>query len=150
MSAMARKVANMAILKRRQAPQAALGKIENILGANTRFSGELVADGNIRIDGEYEGHIETAGNVIVGPDARVIASVHATAVQVWGAVEGDIVTRGRLEILPSGRVFGNLRVASLLIDEGGIFRGECVMGGQEGLPPANEQGAAEGANVQTS
>lgn len=125
-----------------------MGKIDNILGANTRFSGELVSDGNIRIDGEFEGHIETAGNVIVGPDARMIASVHATAVQVWGAVEGDIVTRGRLEILPSGRVFGNLRVASLLIDEGGIFRGECVMGAQEGSLQGPEKEPAEDADAQ--
>jgi len=118
----------MPFLKKNQAPQVAVGKIENVLGASTRFKGEIVADGNIRIDGFYEGAIETAGNVIIGPEARVVASITATAVQVWGAIEGDVTTRGRLEILSTGRVFGNLRVASLLIDEGGVFRGECIMG----------------------
>jgi len=135
----------MALLRKDRAPQASIGKIDNVLGANTRFRGEIISDGNIRIDGEYEGHVETAGNVIVGPDARVIASIHATAVQVWGAVEGDIVTQGRLEILASGRVFGNLQVASLLIDEGGIFRGECTMGGAEG-----EEGASSGEDAQAA
>ena len=52
------------------------------------------------------------------------------------AIEGNITTRGRLEILTTGRVFGNLRVASLLIDEGGIFRGECVMGADSDQPGA--------------
>ncbi|MEN6479199.1 MAG: polymer-forming cytoskeletal protein [Anaerolineales bacterium] len=121
----------MAFGKKSQAPGAALGKIDNVLGAETRFKGNIIADGNIRIDGLYEGRIETAGNVIIGPEARVLADIVATVVQVWGAVQGNVMTRGRLEILPTGRVFGNLRVASLLIDEGGIFRGECIMGADE-------------------
>ena len=117
------------------------GKIDNVLGSSSRFTGDIIADGNIRIDGQFEGRIETAGNVIVGPEARLVASIEAAVVQVWGAVEGDITARGRLEILPSGRVFGNLQVASLLIDEGGIFRGECTMGGVtvEASTPTNAE-----------
>ncbi len=132
----------MAFGKKSQAPGAALGKIDNVLGAETRFKGNIIADGNIRIDGLYEGRIETAGNVIIGPEARVLADIVATVVQVWGAVEGNVMTRGRLEILPTGRVFGNLRVASLLIDEGGIFRGECIMGAEEGQPDAEPESRA--------
>lgn len=131
----------MALLKRSNAPAAAIGKIDNVLGSSSRFAGDIIADGNIRIDGQFEGRIETAGNVIVGPEARLVASIEAAVVQVWGAVEGDITARGRLEILPSGRVFGNLQVASLLIDEGGIFRGECTMGGVtvEASTPTNAE-----------
>ncbi|MGI6374777.1 MAG: bactofilin family protein [Anaerolineae bacterium] len=131
----------MALLKKSNAPAAAIGKIDNVLGSSSRFTGDIIADGNIRIDGQFEGRIETAGNVIVGPEARLVASIEAAVVQVWGAVEGDITARGRLEILPSGRVFGNLQVASLLIDEGGIFRGECTMGGVtvEASTPTNAE-----------
>jgi len=109
---------------------AATGKIDNILGANTSYHGTIKADGNIRIDSVFQGHIETAGNVIVGPEAKVMADIVANAVQVWGAVRGDITTRGRLEVMAQGRVWGNVQVASLLIDEGGVFQGQCVMGGE--------------------
>jgi cytoskeletal protein CcmA (bactofilin family) len=107
------------------------GKIENVLGANTSFSGTIQSDENIRIDGVYQGHIETAGNVIVGPSAKVLADIVANAVQVWGAVKGNITAQGRLEILPAGRIWGDISVGSLLIDEGGVFRGQCVMGGEQ-------------------
>jgi cytoskeletal protein CcmA (bactofilin family) len=110
------------------------GKIENVLGANTSFSGTIQSDENIRIDGVYQGHIETAGNVIVGPSAKVLADIVANAVQVWGAVKGNITAQGRLEILPAGRIWGDIRVGSLLIDEGGVFRGQCVMGGEQVEP----------------
>jgi cytoskeletal protein CcmA (bactofilin family) len=97
------------------------GKIENVFGASTRFEGNLTSDGNIRVDGVFEGSIETAGNVIIGEQARVM---------VWGAVKGNITALGRLEILSSGRVWGDIKVAALLIDEGGVLRGQCIMQGE--------------------
>jgi cytoskeletal protein CcmA (bactofilin family) len=54
--------------------------------------------------------------------------VIANAVQVWGAIRGNVDAQGRLEILPGGRVWGDVHVAALLIDEGGVYRGQCVMG----------------------
>ena len=118
--------------------------LDNILGANTTCQGILRSDGNIRIDGVYQGRIETAGNVIVGPAARVFAGIVANTVQVWGAVRGDIAARGRLEILPGGRVWGDVHVSSLLIDEGGVFRGECVIEGEvKGAPAADDDGAQQ-------
>lgn len=110
------------------------GKIENVLGPTASFQGNLKSEGNVRIDGYFDGSIETAGNVIVGEAAKVIADITASNVQVWGAVKGSITASGRLEILPSGRVWGEIKVTSLLIDEGGLFRGKSVMAGDEQEP----------------
>lgn len=110
------------------------GKIENVLGPTATFQGRLKAEGNVRIDGYFEGGIETAGNVIVGESGKVLADITAQNVQVWGAVKGAISAAGRLEILPTGRVWGDIRVKSLLIDEGGLFRGKSVMAGDEQEP----------------
>ena len=122
------------MFKKGKAPVVAGGKIENVIGPSTSFNGTIKSDGNLRVDGLYQGRIETAGNVIIGPSAKVLADIVANSVQVWGAVRGDIIASGSLEILPSGRVWGDVRVSSLLIDEGGLFRGECLMG-SENLEP---------------
>jgi len=114
-------------LLRRKQPAIRGGRIDNLLGPNTRFDGALSADGNIRIEGIYQGHIETAGNVIVGPSAKVLADIVASSVQVLGAVRGNITAQSRLEILSTGHVWGDVKVSSLLIDEGGMFRGQCTM-----------------------
>jgi len=110
------------------------GKIENILGPTASFQGHLKTEGNVRIDGHLDGCIETTGNVIVGEAGKVTADIIAENIQVWGAVKGNIIASGRLEILPSGRVWGEIKVASLLIDEGGLFRGKSVLAGDEGTP----------------
>lgn len=143
----------MTLFKKNRLPTVS-GKIDNVLGANTSFTGTIRSDENIRIDGVYQGHIETAGNVIVGPSAKVLADIVAHAVQVWGAVKGNITAQGRLEILPSGRIWGDIRVGSLLIDEGGIFRGQCLMGGERVEPlllptGPDEQGAPQAADEAT-
>lgn len=110
------------------------GKIENVLGPTASFQGRLKAEGNVRVDGYFDGSIEATGNVIIGEAAKVIADIVATNVQVWGAVKGSISASGRLEILPSGRVWGEINATSLLIDEGGVFRGKSVMAGDEPEP----------------
>ncbi len=110
------------------------GSIDNVLGPNTSFEGTITADGNIRIEGVYRGRIETAGNLIVGPVGKVLADVVASVIQIQGALRGNVTAHKRLEILPEGRVWGDIEVGSLLIDKGGVFRGRCIMGGEEVEP----------------
>ncbi|MFN8473188.1 MAG: polymer-forming cytoskeletal protein [Anaerolineae bacterium] len=102
-------------------------KIETIIGATASFNGQLKSEGGIRIDGAFDGVVETAGNIIIGEGAKVNADLAARNISVAGAVRGNIVASGRLEILSTGRVYGDIQVSSFLIDEGGVFRGQSLM-----------------------
>ena len=102
-------------------------KIEAVIGSAASFNGHLKCGGSVRIDGFCEGSIETAGNVIIGEGAKVMADITAENVSVSGAVKGTITTRGRLEILSTGRVWADIAVTSFLIDDGGFFRGRSIM-----------------------
>ena len=103
------------------------GKIENVLGVSARFTGHLRAEGGIRVDGVFEGTLETEGNLIIGEKARVVADVKAYNITVAGAIEGNVIAAGRLEILSTGRVRGDISAGSLLIEEGGVFHGKSLM-----------------------
>ena len=105
-------------------------KIEAAIGPAASFNGHLKCDGSVRIDGLCEGTIETAGNVIIGEGAKVIADITAENVSVSGAVRGSITARGRLEVLSTGRVWADIAVTSFLIDEEGFFRGKITMSGE--------------------
>lgn len=135
---------------RRKDPLLTSGKIETVLGPNTSFNGHLQTDGNLRIEGLYEGVIETLGNIIIGQTARVKANIMAHSIQVWGTVAGRINASDRLEVLHTGRVFADVVVNTLLIDDGGVFRGECVIRGAEGDPFAQEADAKEETPVDES
>lgn len=119
--------------------------IEAVIGPAASFNGHLKCEGSVRIDGLCEGTIETAGNVIIGEGAKVLADITAENVSVSGAVKGSITARGRLEILSTGRVWADIAVTSFLIDEGGFFRGRSIMSGgaepsliEAPQPPAEE------------
>ena len=107
---------------------APIEKIETVIGPNTNFRGRLVCDGSIRIDGICEeGVIETVGNIVVSPQAKVAADLIAENVSVSGAVTGKIKAVGRLEILSTGKVWGDVDVGSFLLDEDGYFNGKLSM-----------------------
>jgi len=109
-------------------------KIETVIGPNTNFKGHLVCDGSVRIDGVCEeGTVETVGNIVVGPQAKVAANLIAENVSVSGSVTGSIKASGRLEILSTGKVWGDVDVGSFLLDDEGYFKGNLSM--QEELEP---------------
>jgi cytoskeletal protein CcmA (bactofilin family) len=112
----------------------ASAKIETVIGPTCNFKGSVQSDGGLRIDGVFEGSIQIAGNLIIGQSGKVIAEVNAQNVSVAGALKGTVKAPGRLEILQSGRVWGDISVASFLIDEGGFFRGQSVMPGEPDMP----------------
>jgi cytoskeletal protein CcmA (bactofilin family) len=102
-------------------------RIENVIGPTATFVGELKCDGGVRIDGVFQGALETMGNVIVGETAKVLADLVGRNISISGAVKGNITASGRLEILSTGLVWGDIQVASFLIDEGGVFSGKSQM-----------------------
>jgi len=109
---------------RRPAPD----RIDITIGPNaTVRGGELKTDASVRIEGVLEeGRIETLGNVLIGPEARVQADIQAETVSVAGAFKGTIQAQ-RVEILAGGRVWGRVEVATFFLDEGGFLHAELVM-----------------------
>lgn len=101
--------------------------IEAVVGSLTTLRGQLRADGTVRVDGVIEGgEIVSTGNVIITEHARVMADIQAQVVSIAGAYKGTI-TAERVELLAGSRVWGELRVRSFLLDEGGFFSGNLVM-----------------------
>lgn len=101
-------------------------KIETVIGPTANFRGTIRADGNICIYGVFEGDIETAGTLIIGEQARIMADVVAHNVSVSGALKGD-VSANRVEVLETGRIWGSLTVSSFTLDDGGFVSGQVNM-----------------------
>lgn len=114
------------------------GQVETVIGPTTNFKGTVQNDGGLRIEGVFEGTVETGGNLIVGEEAKVIADIVAYNVSVAGAIKGNIKAN-RVEILSSGRVWGDIKVKSFLVDEGGFICGQVIMEGVEFKPPPSQE-----------
>ena len=133
--------------------QAPIDKIETVIGLNTNFKGRLVCDGSVRIDGICEeGVIETAGNIVVGPQAKVAADLIAENISISGAVTGNIKASERVEILNTGKVWGDVDAGSFLLDNEAHFQGKLLTQGELAPPEissaTNEPAPAQEANAE--
>jgi len=118
--------------------------IETLIGPTANFMGDLKSDGGVRIEGVLEGSLETAGNLVVGEKARIVANITAHNVSVVGAIRGNI-TANRVEVLSTGKVWGDISVNSFLLDEGGFIQGQINMQGEglEAPRPASQAAEAD-------
>jgi cytoskeletal protein CcmA (bactofilin family) len=103
--------------------------LHSFLGSGTRYEGKLFFDGRVRIDGDFEGEIQSEGLLVVGPEASIrgLVRVHTLIVQ-GGRIEGDIHATELVELHAPARVRGDIRTQALYMDQGVVFDGTCVMG----------------------
>ena len=103
--------------------------IKAFLGEDTEFSGNLSFGGTVRIDGSFEGKIETADNLIIGEKSKVKADINVGTLLVQGALTGDVNATKKVHIAASGKVFGNVSSPSLNVEEGAVLQGNVKMQG---------------------
>lgn len=104
-----------------------IGQVETVIGQNTKFKGTVVAKGSIRIDGELDGEIIIEGDAVVGEAGKITAQIKARNAVVAGTLNGNVDVGDKLEILPTGKLYGDIKVGTLSISEGAVFKGVCEM-----------------------
>ncbi|MDD4694577.1 MAG: polymer-forming cytoskeletal protein, partial [Firmicutes bacterium] len=113
--------------------------VDTIIGKNTDLSGTIKTTGAVRIDGNFEGNINTTSDVVIGEDGSVAADIQAVNITIAGKVEGNVEVKGRLELVPTGSLIGNAKVGVLVIDEGARLEGQIEMVVKEGQKIVKQQ-----------
>jgi len=103
------------------------GVAETVVGTSVKLKGNLKSDGDITVDGSVNGEIKTKGTVTIGPNANIIANVHAKNINVAGTIQGNVVATDRLSISESGRIYGDIAANILSISAGALFSGKSTM-----------------------
>ena len=102
---------------------------EKILEVNASMQGSLAFKDpvNLRINGRFEGTLDTAGSLIIGEGAEVKATIRGELVVVGGTMTGEIVASKRVELVPPARFSGKLTTPSLIVREGAVLDGQVDM-----------------------
>ena len=101
----------------------------NIIAKGTTFEGTITATCDIRVSGRVNGTLKGSARVVVTPEATVEGDLHAVEAIVAGNVSGKIFVKERLTLKGSARIEGTVRTARLIVEEGAVFNGECMMNG---------------------
>ena len=100
---------------------------ETVVGSSVKIEGDLVSDGDIRVEGAVSGKIKTTKNLYIGPESQIEADVEAGNAVIAGFVKGEINIKDNLLIQETGKVSGNISCSRLSITEGARFSGSCSM-----------------------
>jgi len=102
---------------------------EKILDVDASMQGTLSFNDpvNLRINGNFEGTLQTKGNLTIGETASVNAHIIGENIIIAGKVKGDIVALTTLVFLPTAVFEGEIKTPKLNIVEGAIFQGKCDM-----------------------
>jgi len=82
---------------------------------------------NLRINGRFEGNLDTKGNLTIGQNASVFANIVGDNIIIGGRIKGKIIAKERLTLLPTAIVEGEIYPVKLNIAEGAILEGRCSM-----------------------
>jgi cytoskeletal protein CcmA (bactofilin family) len=99
---------------------------DTVLGANATLKGDLKCQGNIRLDGTFEGTLEIDGNVLVGETGKITADINAKNISIAGAVRGNVSGK-KVQLLRTGRVWGDITATSIATEEGAFIEGKITM-----------------------
>ena len=95
------------------------------ISAGTVIKGEIQSPYDLRIDGTFDGKIQTKGRVVVGETAVIKGDIICENIDLWGAVEGDIFVKDTLALKEGCKMTGNINTSRLSVELGATFNGTC-------------------------
>ncbi|MDD5428126.1 MAG: polymer-forming cytoskeletal protein [Candidatus Omnitrophica bacterium] len=104
-------------------------EVEKVLDVDASMQGSLSFKDpvNLRINGKFEGILNTKGNLMIGEHASVNADISGESVVVAGRVTGNINALKELKLIAPACVVGDISSPLLSISEGAVFEGNCKM-----------------------
>jgi cytoskeletal protein CcmA (bactofilin family) len=118
-------------------------QVSGFLDKGTNVTGELEFAGTLRIDGNFQGSIFTADNLIIGEHAVVHADIKVGEIEIHGQFFGTIAAKTRVVVFPSGRVRGDIHTPVLCVNAGALLDGGTHMADDRTDEPSAPASIAE-------
>jgi len=102
----------------------------SVIGKGTLITGDLVSDGDIRIDGTLDGTLKSSGKVIIGKEGKIKGTVTCDFADIEGEFTGKIIVNQLLTLKASSNISGETIIGTLAVEPGATFvNTTCTMKG---------------------
>ena len=100
----------------------------NLISQGTKIHGDIVSDGDIRIDGFLKRNINTKGRLVIGGSGSIEGEIVCPNIEISGNFKGKITASELLTMKSTAVVSGEIIIAKLGVEPGCLFSGTCQMG----------------------
>ena len=104
-----------------------INNTSSILGPELEIHGDVKVSGSLLLYGKVYGNIHSNGSVRTADGSEVKGNILANEVMIGGMVDGDVDVKNKVTLGNSSNLTGNLKAATLTIEEGAQFEGVCNM-----------------------
>ncbi len=101
----------------------------NVVAKNTSIVGDIISEGDFRIDGSLDGTIKTNGRVIIGIEGSVKGKIESTNSDIEGKFSGELLVQETLTIKATAHISGDVVIGKLSVEPGATFNATCAMKG---------------------
>lgn len=103
------------------------------IGKAVFVKGDVVATGDLIIDGRVEGTIALGDHsLMIGEGAAIVANLVAKTVTISGDVKGNVTGNATVELKSTGSVEGDIKAPRFLMEEGAVLHGRVDARGKRG------------------
>jgi len=115
----------------------------NVMGKATEIKGNIISNGDFRIDGKVEGNITTAGKLILGKEGIIKGNVNCGNADFEGKFTGKLYCTGTLSLKSTAEIEGEVYIEKLSIEPGAVFNAICSMKGVKSLKTSDDTTQSE-------
>lgn len=102
---------------------------QNTIAKGTAITGDIISDGDFRIEGTIEGNIKTPGKVVLGKTGIINGTLTAANADIEGRFSGKLMLTDTLSLRSSAFVEGEVEVGKFSVEPGATFNATCNMKG---------------------
>jgi len=102
---------------------------QNLIAQGTTLKGDIISEGDFRIEGNIQGNLKTNGKVVIGKTGVVNGTLKGTYADIEGKFSGKLIISDTLSLKSSAHVEGEVEVGKLAVEPGATFNATCVMKG---------------------
>jgi cytoskeletal protein CcmA (bactofilin family) len=103
----------------------------NVISKETQIKGDIVAQGNIRIEGAVEGAVKSKSKIVIGESALIKGNLSSAEAEISGKVDGQVICSDVLYLKKTALVLGDIVTNKLVVENGATFNGRCQMGSEQ-------------------
>lgn len=104
--------------------------VANVIGRGTVIEGNIIAEGDLILEGTVRGDVTTKTKLVVGSGSIVEGNILADHAEVAGRVRGTVQASGLLTIKATSVIDGDVITKNLNVESGSTFNGRFQVGGK--------------------
>lgn len=105
------------------------GTQQNTIAKGSTLTGDIVSDGDFRIEGTIQGNVRTPGKVVIGRTGIIKGTLTSANADIEGKFSGKLILTDTLSLKSTAYVEGEVEVGKLAVEPGATFNATCTMKG---------------------